>query len=85
MNRVSTGLWNGIIAASTPRVARENPLEGEPSTLEEAVFFDSFNAVVGAGGRIAAAVADKGRQRHLIDPNQEDQELSGHFRDASHG
>ena len=60
MNRVSTGLWNGIIAASAPRVAGENPLEGEPSALEEAVFLDGFNAIVGAGGRIAAAVADKG-------------------------
>ena len=77
MNRVSTRLWHGIIPAAAPGVAREDALEGEPTAFEEAVFLYRLDAVVGASRRIAAALPDEGRQRHLIDANQQNQELSG--------
>ena len=81
---VSNWSGNRVVTATTPGVAGEDALEGEPAALEKAVFLDGLDAVVGAGGRIAAAVADEGRQRHLINPDQENQELSGQFCDASH-
>lgn len=78
-------LWDWIIATATPWVARKDTFEGEPAAFEEAVFLDGFDAVVGTGGRIAAAVAYEGRQRHLIDADEQDQELSRQLGDAFHG
>ena len=79
-----SSLRDWVIAASAPRVAREDALEGEPSALEEAVFFDGLDAVVGASRHIAATFSDPRRKRHLIKPNQENQEVSGNFCNALH-
>ena len=70
-------LRDWVIPAAAPRVAREDTLEGEPAALEESVLPDGFDAVVGASRNIAAILSQPGRQRHLIEPNQENQELSG--------
>ena len=78
-------LRDWVIAAATPWVAREDTFEGEPPAFEEAVFLYGFDAVVGTGRRIAAAVAYEGRQRHLIDADEQDQELSRQLGDAFHG
>ena len=43
-----------IIATSTPRIARKHALEREPRPFEGAVFAQSLNAVVGAGGGVSA-------------------------------
>jgi len=81
---VPTGLnlrdW--VISTAAPWVAREDTLEGEPAALEEAVFPNGLDAVVGARGRVAATSPDKGRQRDLIDPYQQNQEVSGQTLDA---
>ena len=75
---VPTGLTlrNWVIATTAPRVARQNTLEGEPSALEEAIFSDGLDAVVGTGRRVATALAEPGRQRNLIKPDEQDQEVS---------
>ena len=61
--RLLTGmssLRDWVVAAAAPRVAREDALEGKPTALEEAVFPDRLDAVVGAGGRVATALAKVG-------------------------
>ena len=78
-------LRHWVVSTAAPRVAGEDTLEGEPATFEEAIFLNRLDAVVGTGGYVATAIANEGRQRHLIDPNQENQELSRQLGDASHG
>ena len=88
VNKVSSlrdGLRHWVVSTAPPRVAGEDSLEGEPAAFEEAVFLNRLDAVVGTGGYVATALANEGRQRHLINPNQEDQELSRQLSDASHG
>ena len=75
----------GVIAAATPRVAGEDALEGKPTALEETVFLDGLDAVVGAGGRIATALPDERGQSHLIDADQQNEELSRQIEDELHG
>ena len=75
--RPSRALWDWVIAATTPRVARQNSPEGEPASLEEAVFSDGLDAVVGTGRRVATTLTDPRRQGELINPNQQNQEISG--------
>lgn len=70
-------LWDWVVAAAAPGVAGEDTFEGEPAAFEEAVLLDGLDAVVGAGRNVATALPEPRRQRHLIDPNQQDQELSG--------
>ena len=84
-NSIPHSLWNWVVAATAPGVARQDALEGEPTALEKAVFLDGFDAVVRACSRIAATFADEGRQRHLIEPDQQNQQLSGQFCYALHG
>ena len=79
-----SSLRDWVIATATPRVAGEDAFEGEPAAFEEAVLLNRLDAVVGACGYIATALPDEGRQRHLIDPNQEDQELGWQLGDAFH-
>ena len=78
-------LRNWVVSTATPRIAREDTFESEPAAFEETVFLYGFDAVVGTGGRIAAAVAYEGRQRHLINADEQDQELSRQLGDAFHG
>ena len=77
-------LWHRVIPAAAPRVARQDALEGEPAALEKAIFPDGLDAVVGAGRHITATLAQPRRQRHLIESDQEYQELSGNVCDAPH-
>ena len=77
-------LRDWVIATAAPGVTGEDTFEGEPAAFEEAILLDCFDAVVGTSGYIATALPDKGRQRHLIDPNQEDQEFGGQLGDAFH-
>lgn len=74
-----------VVSTAAPRVAGEDAFEGEPSAFEKAVLLNRLDAVVGTSGYIAAALPYEGRQRHLINPNQKDQELSGQLGDAFHG
>ena len=87
LRRLYTGLpslRDRVVSASAPRVARQDALEREPAAFEEAVFLDGLDAIVGASGHIAAAFPDERRQCHLIEPNQQDQELSGQLGDVFH-
>lgn len=77
-------LRDWVVATTTPRVTRQDALEGEPAAFEKAVLLNGLDAVVGTGRNIATALPDEGRQRHLIKPNQQDQELSGKFCYATH-
>ena len=79
-----SSLRDWVIATATPRVAGEDTFEGEPAAFEEAVFLYGFDTVVGTSGYVTATLPDKGRQCHLIDPNQEDQEFGGQLGDAFH-
>ena len=74
-----SSLRDWVVAAAAPRVAGEDTLEGEPAAFEEAVLLDGFDAVIRAGGRVATALPYPWRQRHLVDSDQQDQELSGQF------
>ena len=65
-----------IIPASSPRVARHYPFDGQPSAFEGPVFLQGFKAVVGACGGIAAAFAEPGRQGDLVKPDEQDQQFS---------
>ena len=78
-------LWHWVVSTTAPWVAGEDALEGEPATFEEAIFLNRLDAVVGTGGYVAAALSNEWRQRHLINPNQEDQELGGKLGNAFHG
>ena len=77
-------LWDRVIATAAPWVAGEDTLEGEPATLEEAIFLNRLDDVVGACGRIATAFPDKRRQSDLIEPYQQNQEFSRQLDDAFH-
>lgn len=72
-------LRHWIIAAAAPRIAGDDAFEGEPSALEGAVFPDGLEAVVRAGGRVAAGSSDEGRQGHLIELDQPDHHRSQRF------
>lgn len=50
-------LWYGVIATSAPGIAGEYPFQGKPSPFERAMFTDGLQAVIGAGGLIAALAA----------------------------
>ena len=65
-----------IIPASSPRIARHHPFDGQPSAFEGTVFLQGFEAVVGAGGGVAARFAEPGRQGDLVEPDEQDQQLS---------
>ena len=79
-----SSLRDWVIATAAPRVAGEDAFEGEPAAFEKAVLLNRLDAVVGACGYVAAALPDERRQRHLINPNQEDQELGWQLGDAFH-
>jgi len=73
-----------VVPAAAPRVAREDAFEGQPAALEEAVFPDGLDAVVGASRHVTTALPQPGRQSHLIESDQQYQELSGQLDDAIH-
>ena len=79
-----SSLRDWVIATATPRVAGEDAFEGEPAAFEEAILLDCFDAIVGTSRYITTTFPDEGRQRHLIDSNQEDQELSWQLGNAFH-
>ena len=78
-------LRDWVVTAAAPGIAREDALDGQPAALEEAVFLDSLDTVVRTGGGVAAALPQPGRQGHLIESDQQNQELSGQLGDAIHG
>ena len=45
---------NRVVAMAAPWVAAQDAPDGEPAAFEGAVFFKSFQAVLGTGGRIPA-------------------------------
>ena len=86
VNKVSPfrALRDWVVAAAAPRIARKDALDGEPTSLEEAVFLDGLDAVIGTSGRVATAFPNERRQCHLIEPNQQNQTFSGQSGNAFH-
>ena len=55
--------------AGVPRVAAEQAAASEPAASEEAMFFQSFNRVMGAGGIKAAVGPNEGADAPLVGAN----------------
>src|SRR5512140_2652963 len=65
-------LLDGIYAAVAPRVAPQQPPRGEDDAPEYAVGADGLHGVLGAARVVAAAGAERGRDRPLVDPDGRD-------------
>ena len=63
--RVHT-LWDGVVAAAAPRIAREHPFQSQPATFYGSVFLNGFDAIVGARRGVAARFSDVRGKCHLI-------------------
>lgn len=63
------------MAAFTQRVTTTDALNGQPTPLERAVFFDGFHGVGGTAGGKPAMVAQEGAEQQLVGPDQQLQEL----------
>lgn len=65
--------WHRIYAARMIGVALTDPFNTEPKPLEDAMGFNGFQGIGGAGGIETAVRAQKRADKVLIDADQKDQ------------
>lgn len=59
-----------MAAAAKPRVAAHNSFDGKPGTIEEAMFLQGFNCIMGAGRAEAADITEERGDTPLVDTNK---------------
>ena len=75
---------NRIMSAPAPRMAAGDSADRHPASFEQTVFTESFNRILGTGGREPAFRPQPGRYNPLIAFDQEDQGQTQYFKDFLH-
>ena len=85
MYRLGLGFFlrHRIIATTTPWIAGKHALESQPAAFERTMLANGLNAVIGAGGRIAAGASNERRQCPLIQFDETDHDSGECFGNIS--
>jgi len=73
---LSLFLWHRVVPVPAPGVAREYAFQRQVTALYYAMLLQSLDAVLRAGRRIAAFVAQQGRNAQLVNTYYPDERIT---------
>lgn len=72
---------NGVVTASSPRMAATDAFYSQPAAFKQSVFLQGFNGIMRTGGCVPATARCIGRYSYLVKTHQKDKRKGQYFSD----